>query len=90
MREYKSCHICGRSGSTERHHIFGGAMRSKSERYKLVVDLCYECHRTGERAVHRCAEVMQEIHEYGQRKAMQENNWTIEDFRAEFYKNYLS
>ena len=32
---------------------------------------------------------MQYLHEYGQRKAMQENNWTIEQFREVFGKNYL-
>jgi hypothetical protein len=32
---------------------------------------------------------MLELHQYGQRKAMAENNWTVEDFRKEFYKNYL-
>ena len=32
---------------------------------------------------------MQYLHEYGQRKAMQENNWTIEQFREVFGKNYI-
>lgn len=32
---------------------------------------------------------MQRLHEYGQRKAMKEQGWTVEDFRREFYKNYL-
>nr|DAJ61827.1 MAG TPA: hypothetical protein [Caudoviricetes sp.] len=32
---------------------------------------------------------MQKLHEYGQRKAMVENGWNIDDFRRKFYKNYL-
>ena len=32
---------------------------------------------------------MQYLHEYGQRKAMSENNWTIEQFREVFGKNYI-
>lgn len=32
---------------------------------------------------------MQYLHEYGQRKAMQENGWTVEQFREVFGKNYL-
>lgn len=82
------CFICGRWCKTERHHIFGGAMRKKSDRLGLVVDLCRECH-TGTDGVHRNAQKMQRLHEYGQKLAMARNNWTIADFRREFYKNYL-
>ena len=32
---------------------------------------------------------MQYLHEYGQRKAMQENGWDIQTFREIFGKNYL-
>lgn len=67
------CFICGCYGVVERHHIFGGALRKKSERY----------------GVHHNAKAMQKLHEYGQRKAMAENGWNIDDFRREFYKNYI-
>ncbi len=87
------CFLCGKNGSQdrlERHHIFGGANRKLSEKYGLVVYLCGDsCHRNGKYAVHQCAETAQMIHEYGQRKAMQENGWTIDDFRRIFGKNYL-
>lgn len=83
------CFICGKVGRTERHHIFGGAMRKKSEEYKLVVDLCHNCHNEPPYGVHHCKELMDELHKWGQKKAMQENGWTVEDFRREFYKNYL-
>jgi hypothetical protein len=32
---------------------------------------------------------MQWLHEYGQKKAMRENGWSIEDFRKVFHANYL-
>lgn len=32
---------------------------------------------------------MQYLHEYGQRKAMQENGWDIDTFRSVFGKNYI-
>lgn len=85
----KICAICGRYEHTERHHIFGGAMRKKSEKLGLVVDLCPFCHRNGAMAAHRCRETQQMLHEYGQRLAMRRFNWTEEDFVREFYKNYL-
>ena len=87
------CWLCGRNGAgdaLERHHCFGGALRKKSEKYNLTVYLCGErCHRNGKDAVHRNANTMQVLHEYGQRKAMEENGWTAEEFMQQFYKNYL-
>lgn len=90
MRE---CFLCGKNGSSDpldRHHIYGGPNRKKSEKYGLVVYLCHnECHIFGKHAVHNDANVMQRLHEYGQRKAMEENGWSIKDFIREFGKNYL-
>lgn len=42
------CFICGKTGYTERHHIYGSANRKYSEQYGLTVYLCPECHRTSE------------------------------------------
>lgn len=89
----KQCWLCGRNGASDpldKHHIFGGALRRKSEEYGLYVFLCHhDCHEYGERAAHRNAETAQALHEYGQRLAMEENDWAIDDFRREFGRNYL-
>lgn len=89
----KTCFLCGRNGASDpldRHHIFGGALRKKSEKYNLVVYLCHErCHIFGKDAVHRNSETRRIVQQYGQRKAMQEQGWTAEDFIREFGKNYL-
>jgi len=89
----RTCWLCGRNGSSDpldRHHIFGGSNRGKSERYDLCVDLCHhDCHIFGAGAVHQNGETMQRLHEYGQRKAMRENGWSIHEFRLEFGKNYI-
>ena len=40
------CYLCGRTGSLETHHVFGGvANRRISEKYGLTVKLCPNCHR---------------------------------------------
>lgn len=42
----RSCWLCGRNGTAEpldKHHIFGGAYRKKSEKYGLTVYLCHGC-----------------------------------------------
>lgn len=91
--DFKECFLCKRNGRgdrLERHHIFGGANRPISEKYGLVVYLCGErCHRTGKYSAHQNGEVAQYLHEYGQKKAMSENNWTVEQFREIFGKSYL-
>lgn len=93
MTEYKKCWLCGRNGSVDpldRHHIFGGSNRGKSEKYGLVVYLCHDrCHIFGAGAVHQNADVMNELHVYGQKKFMEEQQATAEKFREIFGKNYL-
>lgn len=89
----KKCFICGRNGcgdKLDKHHIFGGANRKKSEKYGLTVWLCHDrCHVFGKYSVHQNADVMRYVHEYGQRKAMEENGWSVKDFIREFGKNYM-
>lgn len=91
---YDSCWLCGRNGSADpldRHHIFRGPNRDKSEKYGLVVRLCHSrCHLYGRRAVHNNSDTMSALHQFGQRKAMAENGWTTEDFIREFGRNYLN
>ena len=93
MSEYNSCWLCGRNGagdSLEVHHIFGGPNRSLSDKYGLVVYLCgNRCHRNGKYAAHKCADTREKLRQYGQRKAMEEQGWSIDDFRSVFGKNYL-
>lgn len=84
------CILCGSTKWIERHHIFGGALRKKSEKYGLVVDLCHKCHNEPPDGVHHNKDVMLNLHQYGQKKVMQEQGWTIERFRQEFRKNYLN
>ncbi len=87
------CWLCLRNGANDpldRHHIFRGPNRGKSEKYGLVVLLCHNrCHLYGKNAVHNNPDTMRRLHEYGQRKAMEENGWSVDDFRREFGRNYL-
>ena len=89
----RRCWLCGATGGLDpldHHHIFGGSNRKKSEKYGLVVDLCHNrCHIFGKEAVHQNAETMQKLHEYGQRLAMEQQGWTVEEFRCVFGKSYI-
>lgn len=87
---YGKCWKCGKMGWLEEHHIFGGAFRKKSEKYGLKVGLCGDsCHRNGKEAAHQCAATALRLHQYGQRKYMEEQGATVDEFRAQFGKNYL-
>ncbi|MBR5094114.1 MAG: hypothetical protein IK095_03380 [Oscillospiraceae bacterium] len=89
----RACWLCGRNGSADpldRHHIFGGPYRKSSERYGLVVYLCHSsCHIFGPQAVHSCPETMRSLRAWGQRKAMREQGWNLDQFIRIFGKNYL-
>ena len=82
------CLLCGSPWNIEHHHIFGGSLRTKSDRYGLIVPLCHSCHNEPPNGVHHNAEAMEMLKRYGQRKAMREQGWSKEDFIREFYKNY--
>ena len=88
----KKCFLCGRNGSTDhldRHHIFNGPYRKKSEKYRLVVLLChYRCHLYGKYAVHNNPDTALYLKHKGQQYMMKKHGWTEEQFIREFGKNY--
>ena len=88
-----TCFLCGRSGAgdpLDLHHLFGGALRAKSDRMGLTVMLCHNrCHIFGPEAAHSNADTMRKLHQYGQRLAMERFGWDVDEFRREFGKNYL-
>ena len=74
----------------DKHHIFGGPYRGKSEKYGLYVYLCHNrCHIYSKMSVHQNQKTMRQLKRYGQLKAMKENGWSTDDFIREFGKNYI-
>lgn len=84
-----SCFMCGSRRWLEWHHVFGGAMRDKSEKYGLKVRLCHYCHNEPPNGVHQNQEIRLKLQALAQKKAMEHYGWTVEDFRKEFYKSYV-
>lgn len=85
----RKCFLCGSYNWIEAHHIFGGPNRKKSDKLGLVVDLCHYCHNEPPNGVHHNRQAMLELRQYGQRKAMEEQGWTTEEFIRQFGRNYL-
>lgn len=83
------CFFCSETRNLERHHIFGGPDRKKSEKYGLCVLLCHAHHNEPPDGVHFNRERMDYLRRYGQGMAMLMNGWTIEDFIREFGRNYM-
>ena len=85
------CFICGSRQWLEWHHVWGGchAIRMKAERLGLVVRLCHYCHNEQPNGVHQNKDIRSRLQSYAQKKAMQHYGWTVDDFRREFYKNYI-
>ena len=87
------CFLCHKGlgvESLDKHHIFGGALRDKSERYGLTVYLHHNrCHIFGDNSVHKNARINRKLQAFAQKKAMDHYGWDVERFIKEFYKNYL-
>lgn len=89
QKDTSRCFICHSNIWLEWHHVFGGALRDKSDRLGLVVRLCHYCHNEPTDGVHQNREVRRKLQAFAQKKAMQEYGWDVERFIKEFYKNYL-
>lgn len=87
--EQGKCYLCENCTHTERHEIFGGSNRTKSKALGLWVNLCPHCHRTGENSVHLNSQTMQLLKRIGQSNAMETYDWSTEEFRKRFGKNYI-
>jgi hypothetical protein len=92
QKDTEHCLICKRHKSADyfgldKHHIFYAYNRTKSEKYGLFAFICHDnCHLNG---VHKNHELDLRLKQYAQRKAMKYYNWSIDDFRKIFGKNYL-
>lgn len=93
QKDTDKCLLCGMGAGLEKldkHHVFGGALRSKSEKYGLTVYLHHKkCHIFGDLSVHKNAEIDRAIKKHAQKIAMKKFGWSTDDFIREFYRNYL-
>ncbi len=90
--EERTCFFCGRNGNgdpLERHHVFGGAYRKKSDKYGAVVWLCgNKCHREGPQSMHKNVYNNRFLKRIFQRRIMEREHWDMDRWIKEFGKNY--
>lgn len=89
QKDTTRCFFCDSNIWLEWHHIFGAALKKKSEKYGLMVRLCHYCHNEQPYGVHQNREQRRHLQAIAQKIAMEKFNWNTEDFTVEFYKNYL-
>lgn len=81
------CFFTG-AAPVERHHIYGGSNRKKSEKYKFVVPLRPDLHPNGVFAGPDAKEIDTKLKTMAQ-EYYEEHYGTRDDFRREFGKSYL-
>lgn len=80
------CFFCGRA-ATERHHVFQGAYRKKSEQFGFVILLCHDCHNEPPNGVHQNKERRNQLKRMYQSEY--EKSFSREDFIQDFGRSYL-
>lgn len=90
LQDEKYCMICATEQNLQKHHIFGGPNRKKSEEDGLWIWLCMD-HHTGDHGVHtaRGAHMLIKYRKIGEREWLRKNGKTIQDFIYRYGKNYL-
>ncbi len=83
----RKCYFCGRTDWIETHHIFGGALRKKSDRYGFVINLCHWCHNEPPDGVHFNRKNNLILKRMAQRKF--EETHSRDEFRRVFGKSYI-
>lgn len=85
----KVCFICGTTFNLHKHHIYGGANRSKSERDGCWCYLCAPHHNMSDRGVHFDREKNLWLKNTCQKLWMTKYKKTEEDFIKEYGRSYL-
>lgn len=94
QKNHDRCYLCGGpayyNDPLDKHHVFGGALRKKSEHYGLTVWLHHsKCHIFGENAVHNNADVNFALKSDVQDIAMKRYGWTFTEWINLFGRNYI-
>ena len=85
----KVCFICGTTFNLHKHHIYGGANRSKSERDGCWCYLCAPHHNMSDGGVHFDREKNLWLKKTCQELWMTKYKKTEEDFIKEYGRSYL-
>lgn len=87
MVHSEGCDICRRTDRPlQRHEAFGGAFRERSKALGCWMWVCDACHT---KMHQKDAQLRFRVKQLVQLQAMQTYEWTVDQFRAYFGRNYL-
>lgn len=90
LQSKKECLICATDLDLHLHHVFGGyGKRTISDREGLVVYLCPYHHNASKNSVHLNRKLDLKVKRWAEKKWLEHNNKTIDDFIELMGKNYL-
>jgi len=87
MQDHKECYLTGSTNDLHKHHVFGGANRSNSEKYGCWIWLRSDWHNMSNYGVHTDRKLDLAIKQDTQ--ARFESIWGHALFLKVFGKNYL-
>ena len=84
-KDWEHCFLCGKP-KHQIHHVMGGSrqIKDKSEKYGLLVPLCYSCHG---RVHDQATEDYYQLKKIAQADFIMEHSYAL--WMKEFGKNYL-
>ena len=82
------CAICRRWSQLEEHHVFPGAYRKKSGKYKATIKICHSCH-VGKDGIQYNRRLADRVKAAFQARIMRQEGWDKQKFIQEFGKNYI-
>lgn len=84
------CYVCGTTQNLHVHHVYGGVgRRPVSDREGCWVFLCARHHNMSNAGIHFDKELDALVKAECQRRWMERESATIDDFRRVFYVNYI-
>lgn len=90
LQDTRECVLTGYQGDyLDKHHVFGAANRTKSEKMGLWVYVFKGLHNNNPKSIHEDMELNLMLKKWAQRLCMEKYDMTVEDFIREFGKNYL-
>ena len=90
LQESRECVLSGYQGDyLDKHHVFGGANRKRSESMGLWVYVYKPLHNNSPESIHEDYQLNLMLKKWAQRLCMEHYDMTVEQFIVMFGKNYL-
>lgn len=90
LQQRRECLLTGYDGVyLDKHHVFGGANRKRSEEYGLWVYVRPDLHKQSRDSIHENAELDRTLKKWAQRICMEHYEMSVDDFIREFGRSYI-